>query len=113
MGKKYSDIPFSDEYSYLNGNLKNEYYKEGLLVGYRYFDSYRIEPQYPFGYGLSYTTFDIKTTDVTLDKTVVSVGVDVTNTGTVSGKEVVQVYLSAPNGVLKEYKSLVAFKRPE
>ncbi len=110
--KKYSDIPFSDEYSYLNGNLKNEYYKEGLLVGYRYFDSYRIEPQYPFGYGLSYTTFDIKTTDVTLDKTVVSVCVDVTNTGTVSGKEVVQVYLSAPNGVLKkEYKSLVAFKK--
>ncbi len=44
--KKYSDIPFSDEYSYLNGNLKNEYYKEGLLVGYRYFDSYKIEPQY-------------------------------------------------------------------
>lgn len=108
--KKYSDIPFSDEYSYLNGDLKNEYYKEGILVGYRYFDSYGIEPQYPFGYGLSYTTFDIKKTAVEIDKTKVKIKIAVTNTGSYSGKEVVQAYITAPNGILKkEYQSLVGF----
>lgn len=110
--KKYEDIPFANEYSYLNGNLKDEYYKEGILVGYRYFDAYGVEPQYPFGYGLSYTTFAFKTTNAEVDKTVVTVDIEVSNTGNVPGKEVAQVYLSAPNGVLKkEHKSLVAFKK--
>ncbi|MCQ2488231.1 MAG: glycoside hydrolase family 3 C-terminal domain-containing protein [Clostridia bacterium] len=108
----YEDIPFSNEYSYLNGDLKEEYYKEGLLVGYRYFDAYDVKPQYPFGYGLSYTTFGFKTTNAVVEKTVVTIDIEVTNTGDVAGKEVVQVYLSAPNGELKkEHKSLVAFKK--
>lgn len=108
--KKYEDIPFHNEFSYLNGDIKEEYYKEGILVGYRYFDSYHIEPQYPFGYGLSYTTFDLKAGAVTVDGTKVTVPVTVTNTGSYAGKEVVQVYQSAPSGVLrKEAKALVAF----
>lgn len=112
--KKYEHIPFYDEFSYLNGDLKEEYYKEGLLVGYRYFDAYGVEPQYPFGYGLSYTTFQLETESVTEDNHVVTIRVKVTNTGTVAGKEVVQVYQSAPNGILKkEVKSLVGFGKTQ
>ena len=58
--KKYADIPFGNEYSFLNGNLEDEYYREGIYVGYRYFDSFHVEPAYPFGFGLSYTDFSIR-----------------------------------------------------
>lgn len=110
--KKYDDIPYAREWSYLNGDLKQEYYKEGILVGYRYFDSYGVEPLYPFGYGLSYTTFSVETESVTVKKTDVIAKVKVTNTGSIAGKEVVQLYVSCPNGVLKkEYQSLVAFAK--
>lgn len=110
--KKYDDIPYAREWSYLNGDLKQEYYKEGILVGYRYFDSYGVEPLYPFGYGLSYTTFSVEAESVTVKKTDVTAKVKVTNTGSITGKEVVQLYVSCPNGVLKkEYQSLVAFAK--
>lgn len=110
--KKYDDIPYAREWSYLNGDLNQEYYKEGILVGYRYFDSYGVEPLYPFGYGLSYTTFSVETESVTVKKTDVIAKVKVTNTGSIAGKEVVQLYVSCPNGVLKkEYQSLVAFAK--
>lgn len=109
--KTYSDIPFANEFSYLNGNLKDEYYKEGIYVGYRYFDSFDVAPRYPFGYGLSYTSFEIEPITTTVEGTKITVNVTVENIGeTYSGKEVVQVYLSAPSLVLaKEYQSLVAF----
>lgn len=55
--KHYRDLPFADEYSYLNGNLDEEYYREGIYVGYRYFDTFHVAPRYPFGYGMSYTNF--------------------------------------------------------
>ena len=58
--KKYEDIPFAMDYSYLNGDVDQEYYREGIYVGYRYFDSYDVEPRYPFGYGLSYTSFKVE-----------------------------------------------------
>ncbi len=111
--KKYSDIPFSDEYSYLNGNLNEEYYKEGIYVGYRYFDSFAVEPCFPFGFGLSYTNFSIFPADTKTEGTKISITAKVINTGsTHSGKEVAQVYLSAPDGKLdKEYQSLVAFAK--
>ncbi len=111
--KKYDDFPFSEEYSYLNGNLKEEFYKEGIYVGYRYFDSFHVEPAYPFGFGLSYTNFEIKHGDLSLDGSTVRVTADVTNAGSVySGKEVLQIYVSSPAGQLhKEFQSLAAFAK--
>lgn len=109
--KKYSDIPFSDEYSYLNGNVQEEYYKEGIYVGYRYFDSFGVEPAYPFGFGLSYTDFAIASNGVSISDSRVMARVHVSNCGEqYSGKEVAQLYVSAPQGKLdKEYQSLAAF----
>ena len=110
--KDYKDIPYADEFSYRNGDTKNEYYHEGIYVGYRYYDTYKVEPRYHFGFGLSYTTFDIKTVAAKLDGMKVSLDVEVTNTGNYAGKEVVQVYSSAPAGELpKEYQRLVAYKK--
>ena len=107
---RYEDIPFGDEFSYLNGDLKNEYYKEGIYVGYRYFDSFDKDVRYPFGFGLSYTDFKIETKSVSLDKTNINIKVAVTNIGEVSGKEVVQVYISLP-GRDKEYQRLVTCQK--
>ena len=109
---RYEDIPFAMEYGALNGDLENEYYKEGIFVGYRYFDSFGIEPRYPFGYGLSYTDFAIRCTGVKAEGTVVELKAAVTNTGNRAGKQVAQLYVSAPEeGLNKEYQSLAAFAK--
>mgnify|MGYP002589900718 CR=1 FL=1 len=101
--KHYRDLPFADEYSYLNGNLDEEYYREGIYVGYRYFDTFGVMPLYCFGYGKSYTEFEIKTMNVTADEKQVQVEVEVTNIGDkYPGKEVVQVYYSAPDGIMEK-----------
>lgn len=105
---RYEDIPFGEEFSYLNGDLTNEYYKEDIFVGYRYFDSFRKAVRYPFGFGLSYTDFTVETKSVTLNKTSVTARVEVRNVGGFSGKDVVQLYVSAPGGK-KEYQRLVTF----
>ncbi len=105
---RYEDIPFGEEFSYLNGDLTNEYYKEDIFVGYRYFDSFRKAVRYPFGFGLSYTDFTVETKSVTLNKASVTARVEVRNIGGFSGKEVVQLYVSAPGGK-KEYQRLVTF----
>lgn len=110
----YADIPFGDTFSYLNGDVENEYYKEGIYVGYRYYDSYSKAVRYPFGYGLSYTTFEMHVVEVALSGDTVILRVQVTNTGEVSGREVVQVYGSAPQGSTpKEYQRLVTFAKTE
>ena len=72
-------------------------YTEDIYVGYRYFETFaKDKVAYPFGYGLSYTTFDIKTSNLNTENGRISVDVTVTNTGKVAGKEVVQIYYSAP-----------------
>ena len=94
------------------GMLHTTEYKEGIYVGYRYFDSALVKPLYPFGYGLSYTEFIIDKTYLGNDKEKIIVEVKVTNIGKYPGKEVVQIYVSPPKAkVDKPYQSLVAFNK--
>ena len=87
-------------------------YEEGIYVGYRWFDKQNIPVSYPFGYGLSYTTFGYSDATASLSGDVVKVSVKVTNTGSVAGKEAVQVYISAPAGKLdKPVKELKGFAK--
>jgi beta-glucosidase len=89
-------------------------YEEGIYVGYRYYDSFKIKPAYEFGYGLSYTTFkisDVKASSKDF-KGSITVKVTVKNTGKVAGKEVVQLYLSAPaQNIDKPEQELKAFAK--
>lgn len=108
--KNYSDYPASATFSHNDDDVVDENYNEGIYVGYRYFDTFNVTPAYPFGYGLSYTTFSMETNSVTVDNKHVTLQVTVTNTGSCAGKEVVQVYYSAPDGKLeKPYQELAAF----
>lgn len=111
----YMDYPSSAEFSLNNDNPHDEYYKDGIFVGYRYFDSFEMEVTYPFGYGLSYTDFVISDVDVAQNGENIVVNAKVTNTGDYAGKEVVQVYVSAPGEQqLMPYQELKAFvKTPE
>ncbi len=104
--------------SYANyGNDERNYYEEDIYVGYRYFETFCPEKVlYPFGFGLSYTTFDwvIEKTKVLGEDSPRSVNMMITvkNTGTYAGKEVIQVYMEAPQGLLgKPVRELVAFAK--
>ena len=99
----YDDYPSSRTFSYRDGNLDDEYYSDGIYVGYRYFDTFGIMPLYCFGYGKGYTDFSLVTKEVTADEKLVKVEVEVTNIGKVyPGREVIQVYYSAPDGVMEK-----------
>ena len=102
--KDYFDYPSSKDFSHNNGDVDDEYYTDGIYVGYRYFDSFDVKPAYCFGYGLSYTNFDIKTTKAEADKTKITVTVKVKNTGSCSGKEVVQLYIQKPESFIGKAK---------
>ena len=71
-------------------------HEEDIYVGYRYFDTFNKEVAYPFGFGLSYTTFEFSKPTVKVNNDIVTVTITVKNTGSVSGKEVAQVYVTAP-----------------
>ena len=87
-------------------------YEEGIYVGYRWFDKQNLKVSYPFGYGLSYTTFEYSDPAVANDGTKVTAKVTVKNTGSVTGKEAVQLYVSAPAGTLdKPVKELKAYAK--
>ncbi len=96
--------------SIISGDTTKEYYREDIYVGYRYFDTFGVKPRYHFGYGLSYTKFNIKMLTARVDGTTVKMSVAVKNVGKHNGKETIQIYVSAPKGTLnKEYQRLVAF----
>ena len=95
----YKDVPSSKEFPGIPQDTPvNAYYSEGIYVGYRYYTTFNVSTSYEFGYGLSYTTFEYS--DLKLSSSdfngKITVSVNVKNTGPVAGKEVVQLYLSAP-----------------
>ncbi|MFB9136772.1 beta-glucosidase [Vibrio olivae] len=104
--KAYSDVPSSETFSGLDTNddgvIDETHMNEGIYVGYRYYTSFDVDVAYPFGYGLSYTTFDYG--QPTIVENTLSSGSDgaisftatITNSGTVAGKEAAQLYVSAP-----------------
>ncbi|MDF2473413.1 MAG: Beta-glucosidase-related glycosidase, partial [Anaerocolumna sp.] len=88
-------------------------YEEGIYVGYRYFDTFHKPVQYPFGYGLSYADFGLRLHSSDCNSDTLSLVIEVTNTSKeYSGKEVVQLYLSAPDGILeKPYQELITYEK--
>lgn len=102
---KHSDEP----------NIGITRYEEGIYVGYRHFYTHKVPVSYPFGYGLSYTTFTYENMKVKAEGNSYVVTLDVTNTGKVAGKEVVQLYVKAPLGVVKDKpeKELRAFTKTQ
>ncbi|MCF0241054.1 MAG: glycoside hydrolase family 3 C-terminal domain-containing protein, partial [Treponema sp.] len=94
------------------GDMDETLYKEGIYVGYRYFDTFKKEILFPFGYGLSYTKFETEVESVKNESDKITVKIKVKNTGTFSGKEVLQVYLSLPDGKIdKAYQEFAGFTK--
>ena len=113
--KHYSDYPNAESFSSLNGDLEKELYTEGIYTGYRYFDSFGVEPLFPFGFGLSYTAFSIEVESVRPISRAIEVAVRVQNTGDrFTGREVAQVYLSCPQGKpVRELRRLAGFAKTD
>ena len=116
----YEDYPNASFFSHKSGDVYTEEYREGIYVGYRYFDTFDVPVRYCFGYGLSYTEFalgadGIDVTGLGTSRPEVSVEVEVKNTGDIySGKEVAQIYVSCPQGKLpKEYRRLAGFGKTD
>ncbi len=94
------------------GDRDDTCYTEGIYVGYRYFDAAGKNPLFPFGFGLSYTSFELDPGEIREEAGRIRIGVSVKNTGDRSGKEVVQLYVSAPQGRLdKAAQTLAAFEK--
>ncbi|MEH6944055.1 glycoside hydrolase family 3 C-terminal domain-containing protein [Bacillus sp. JJ722] len=119
-GKLAETFPkqLSDNPSFLNfpGEGDKVEYKEGIFVGYRYYDTKNIEPLYPFGYGLSYTNFEYSNLAVNKkdikDFENVTVTVNIKNTGEIAGKEIVQLYVrDEETSVIRPEKELKGFEK--
>ncbi len=111
--KRYADYPCADTFGACNGDLEKELYTEGIYVGYRWFDSFGIEPLFGFGHGLSYTTFATAFTALRAGGHGVEVDLTVTNTGDrFTGREVAQLYAACPQtGTAREYRRLAGFAK--
>jgi beta-glucosidase len=110
-------VRLQDNPAYLNypGENGRVLYGEGLFVGYRYYDEKQISPRFPFGYGLSYTTFEYGNLQLESEYTLgepIAVSVDVTNTGPVAGQQVVQLYVrDEESSLVRPEKELKAFAK--
>jgi len=94
------------------GDEKKVEYKDGVFVGYRYFDTFDVKPLFPFGHGLSYTSFDISKAQVSEENDNIKIKVSVTNTGKCDGAEVVQIYTGAIDPKIKRpNKELKGFEK--
>lgn len=94
------------------GERDDTRYREGIYVGYRYFDSFGLEPLFPFGYGLGYTDFSAGKAKVSAEGPSVEVSSRIKNTGSFAGKETLQIYVSCPKGRLdRELRSLAGFSK--
>jgi beta-glucosidase len=91
------------------GSGGNVQYSEGIDVGYRWYDSKNLTPLFPFGYGLSYTTYAYS--GLTVDDASHTVHFTVRNTGAREGTEIAQVYVALPSAAKENYKRLAAFQR--
>ncbi len=111
IAQDISDYPSTKNF----GDGDCNQYTEDIYVGYRYFETFaRDKVKYPFGFGLSYTDFMVETADFSAEKEQASLRVRVTNTGKCAGQEVVQVYVSAPQGALgKPARHLIRFAKTE
>ncbi len=106
--RDYGDYPAANTFGHRNGDLEEEEYSEGIYVGYHWFDRQGIKPRFPFGFGLSYTTF--AHTAEQAGET--GVTVTVKNTGPYPGKEVLPLYIAKPDGKLEhEARCLAAFAK--
>ncbi|WP_144497006.1 glycoside hydrolase family 3 C-terminal domain-containing protein [Bacillus toyonensis] len=121
-GKLAETFPevLSDNPSYLNfpGEGDKVEYKEGVFVGYRYYDAKNIEPLFPFGFGLSYTNFEYSKLSISKneikDTDTVSVLVNVKNAGSIAGKEIVQLYIKdVESSMIRPEKELKGFEKVE
>ncbi len=105
---KYNDYYPMDDFD----DIDETRYKEGIYVGYRYFDTFNIEPLFPFGFGLSYSEFERDVTDVSFIGETATIRVKVKNTGEFAGKDVIELYCSSPDGILdKAKKDLCGFAK--
>jgi beta-glucosidase len=112
--RKWPDSPAYGNYPGNSANGGTVKYAEGVYVGYRWYDKKNIAPRFPFGYGLSYTTFAIHDMKVAKQSNEVQVSADVTNTGKRAGTEVVQLYVRPLNSKIdRPIQELKSFARVE
>ena len=110
----YEDYPSSENFSHNNGNIIEEKYTDGIYVGYRYFDTFRVKPRYPFGYGLSYTSFAWEILDTQVKDCCVSVQIRVSNEGECAGRQTIMLFTACPDGMrVHEAKRLTAFGKTD
>lgn len=114
LGKKASmmNMVFDGQAKSVEKDVDYTQYEEGIYVGYRWFDAQNKSVSYPFGYGKSYTTFEYSNATVKTEGEVITVTVDIKNTGDAEGKEIAQVYVSAPaSEMAKPVQELKAFAK--
>lgn len=120
FAKRYEDYPYVQYGEKAYPGVDNQvYYEEGIFVGYRHFNTQKVEPQFAFGHGLSYTTFKYGTPALSNDKlnsehTSITLTIPVTNTGKMAGKEIVQLYINdEQSSEPRPFKELKAFRKVE